>query len=420
MLESVKISKRQSTIRQELSGLAGKEKPEESELRSMETLDTEYSVNETRYRAALVSEDDERRDADEEMESRSEKEYSALIQGFELRQVALALDEGSPLSGQTAEVVTEMRAQGGYQGIPIPLAALQLEQRAGETIASGTPDPIQTRPIIDQLFPQSVSARMGGQLINITSGQIEWPVVSQGASTGWGDGELADTGSAQAFQTVDKSLSPDNTLGCQMVLSRKSMKQSGAAVEQAVRRDMNSAIAVALDQAAFLGTGTSGEPLGIVAGQSTYSIDLNTINAAASYAVFRAAAVEFMVRNAATSFGDTRLMFRHELLNTLDDVVYETSTAFSELDRIIGKFGSVLTTGNALAAPAGSPAGSKAVMTTSVGGVAPFFIGIWGGVDLIRDPFTKAASGQLCLTGLLTSDVTVARPAQIGLLEELQ
>lgn len=137
MLESVKISKRQSEIRQELSGLAGKEQPEESELRSMETLDTEYSANETRYRAALISEDEERSEAGRELESRSEKEYSDLIQGFELRQVALALDEGSPLSGQTAEIVTEMRAQGGYQGIPIPLAALQLEQRAGETISSG-------------------------------------------------------------------------------------------------------------------------------------------------------------------------------------------------------------------------------------------------------------------------------------------
>lgn len=417
MLESVKLQKRQSEIRQELTVLAGKDTPDENEIRSMGDLDTEYTTNETRYRAALISEDSEREEAGKELESRSDREYAELVGNFELRQVAAALDDGSQISGQTLEVVQEMRQQGGYQGIPVPLQALEV--RAGETIASGTPDPIQTRPIIDQLFPQSVAARMGGQLINIASGEVEYPVTTQGASVGWAATETGDVGAAQAFQTADRNLSPDNTLGCQMTLTRKSLKQSGAAIEQAVRRDMNSAIAVALDKAAFLGAGSSGEPLGIVAGQATYGIDLNTINAAASYAAFRAAAVEFMVRNAATSIKDIRLMFRHELLNSLDATPL-TGTAVTDLDRIAAKFGSVVSTGNALAAPTGSPLESTAVMTTSVGGVAPFFVGIWGGVDLIRDPFTKAASGQLALTGLLTADVTVARPAQIGLLDELQ
>ena len=63
MLESVKISRRQSEIRQELAGLVGKTEPTEDETRSMGTLDTEYRTNETRFRAALVAEDQEREDA---------------------------------------------------------------------------------------------------------------------------------------------------------------------------------------------------------------------------------------------------------------------------------------------------------------------------------------------------------------------
>lgn len=418
MLESKKLELRRSKIREEIAVLAGKSERDENENRSLDTLEKEYGDNERSYRGFLIFEDTERREAGEELEGRSEKEYAELVGNFELRQIAAALDEGSQLSGQTLEVVQEMRSKGGYQGIPIPLAALEI--RAGESIASGTPDSIQTRPIIDQLFPQSVMGRMGGQLININSGEVEYPVTTQGASTGWAASETGDVGAAQAFQTTERNLSPDHTLGCQMALTRKSMKQSGAALEQAIRRDMNSAIAGALDEAAFLGTGADGQPLGIVAGQSTYGIDLNTINAVADYAAFRSAAVEFMVRNAATSFKDIRLMFRHELLNTLDGAVYETGSASTMYDFIISRFGSVLSTGNALAAPAGSPLESKAVMTTSVGGVAPFFVGVWGGIDLVRDPFTKAASGQLALTGLITADVTVARPAQISILDELQ
>lgn len=417
MLESVKIQKRQSEIRQELSTLAAKESPDENEVRSMSELDREYTTNETRYRACLIAEDQERKEAGEELEERSEKEFSDLIASFELRQVALALDEGSPLSGQTAEVVQEMRSHGGYQGIPVPLMAL--EQRAGETIASGTPDPISTRPIIDRLFPASVMGLMGGQVVNITSGETEWPVATQGAQTGWATTEDGDVASPQAYQTIDRALAPDHNLGCQMTLTRKTMKQSGSALEQAVRRDMNSAIAQALDAAVFLGTGADGQPLGLIPGAATYGFAEATVNAAATYQVFRQQATQFLIANAG-GYKSVRLLMRTELLDSLDDQVYEVGSGITDLDRLGSKLGSLVTSTNALAAPTGNPAESTAVMTTTVNGVSPFFVGIWGGVDLIRDPYTKAASGQLKLTGLVTVDVTASRSEQVRIIKELQ
>lgn len=150
MLDSVKIAKRQSEIRQKLAALAGKETPDENEVREMQALDAEYQTNETRYRAALVAEDNERREAGEELETRSGQEWAELIGGFELRQAVLHLDEGAALSGKTAEVVQEMRSAGGYRGVPVPLMAL--EQRAGETVSTGTPgseaNPPHHRPAV--------------------------------------------------------------------------------------------------------------------------------------------------------------------------------------------------------------------------------------------------------------------------------
>lgn len=420
MLLSQKISKRQSEVRESLATLAAVENPTEEQVTEMRSLDTEYTQNEVKYRAALVSESEEREEAKGELENRSEREFAELVDKFEVRQIALALDEGAALSGETNEVVTELRSKGGFQGIPVPFAALSLEQRAGETIASGTPDPVKTRPIVDQLFAQSVASRMGAQIITIDHGEREVPVVTQGVTVGWQSSETGDVASPQAFQTVDRNLAPDYTMGAQMTVTRKSMKQSGPELERAIRRDANSAIGVELDRVAFLGSGSSGEPLGIVAGQSTYGIDLNTINAAASYGAFRAAGVEFMGRNSANSFKDIRLLFRHELINTLDAAVFETGGGITEYDFISKRFGSVLTTGNALAAPSGSPLESKAVMTTSIGGVAPFTVALWGAADVIRDPYSSASSGALKLTFLVTTDVTVIRPAQIGILDELQ
>jgi HK97 family phage major capsid protein len=419
MLESVKIQRRQSEIRQALAELAGKETPTEDETRKMGELDIEYRTNETRYRAALIAEDTERRDAKDELETRAGKEWDELVSKFEMRQVALALDEGRQLDGATAEMVQEMRSQGGYRGIPVPWAALEL--RAGETIASGTPDPIQTRPIIDRLFPDSVAARMGAQMINIDSGAIEWPVVTSSVTAGWADGELANVAGPTVFATTDRALKPEQNLGITMKITRKTLKQSGAALEQAVRRDMNSAIAKALDAAIFLGTGANGQPLGVIAGAGAYGITSTDAAALASWGAFRAAVVRFMTANAAGSPAAVRGLIRPELWALLDATLI-SGTAVSEWDRLLKNIpaGNIAMSSNALAAPSGTPSETQTLLTTNAGGVAPIFVGVWGGVDLIRDPFSDAASGGLRLTALTTADVTVARPAQLQLITGLE
>ena len=75
MLESVKIQRRQSEIRPSLSELVGKEPPTDDEVRQISTLDAEFRTNETRYRGALIAEDEERREAGAELETRSEREF---------------------------------------------------------------------------------------------------------------------------------------------------------------------------------------------------------------------------------------------------------------------------------------------------------------------------------------------------------
>ncbi|WP_397544223.1 phage major capsid protein [Roseovarius salis] len=420
MLESKKLELRRSEIRQELATLAAKPEPTEDEVRSMESLDKEYRTAETRYRAALVAEDEERREAGGELETRDSKEWAEMLGRFEVRQVAAALDHGHQIDGETAEIVQELRSQGAYQGIPVPWQAL--ERRAGETIASGTPDPMQTRPIIDRLFPQSVASRMGGQMVNIGQGELEYPVATSGASVGWQASETGDVASPSAYATTDKPLAPDNTLGVQMKITRKTLKQSGAALEQAVRRDMNGAIAQEMDRAAFLGAGSSGEPLGVIAGASTYGITETAVDAAAAWSAFRSAVVRFMTANAAGSPDAVRLLIRPEVWDAMDGTYIDTGTGVTEWDRLTRNIpaGNVAMSPNALADPTGSPAASNALLTTNAGGVSPFFVATWGAVDLIRDPYTDAASGGLRLTALATMDITVARAAQLEVLTGVQ
>lgn len=411
MLDSVKIARRQSEIRQALAGLISKTDATADELRNMETLDLEYRQNETRYRAALITEDTERREAGADLETRSDREFADLMGRFELRQVALALDEGRALDGATAEIVTELRSKGGFRGVPVPWAAL--EQRAGETVASGTPNPLQTRPIIERLFPASVAGRMGVQMITIDTGAVEWPVTTSAVSAGWADGETANVAGPTVYATTDKALSPDHNLGVQMRITRKTLKQSGEALEAAIRRDMNGAMQSELDKAIFLGTGANGQPLGVITGAATYGIASTAVGAAASWAAFRSAVRGFMTTNTANGPGDVKALLRPEVWEHMDGTLI-SGTAVSEWDRLKANMGELVLTSNALAAPVADA--TSALLTTSAGGVSPVFVGLWGAVDLIRDPYSDAQAGGLRITALATADVTVARGSQLQLL----
>ncbi|WP_298916354.1 hypothetical protein [uncultured Algimonas sp.] len=126
-----------------------------------------------------------------------------------------------------------------------------------------------------------------------------------------------------------------------------------------------------------------------------------------------------MTANAANSAKAVNLLLRPEIFDNIDDDLI-TGTATSEWDRLVAKIGQTVLTTNGLTAPAGDPAASKALLTTATNGVAPIFCGIWGAVDLIRDPYSDAKSGQLRLTALTTMDVTVARGVQLEVLTGLQ
>lgn len=423
MLQSVKISRRQSEIRQQLAALAANDNPSEEEVRKLDALDGEYQTNEKRYRAALVSEDAERREEGAKLETREGKEWSSLLSRFEVRQIANFFDEGRELSGATKEVVSELRSKGSYRGIPLPFDALEI--RAGETLASGVPDPKVTMPTIDRIFAPSVTARMGASIVNIGSGLVEYPVTTSAVTAGWAATETGSVASPTAYQTTDRPLAPDHTLGVQMKITRKSLKQSGDAVEQSVRRDMLGCIGTSMDHAVFCGSGSSGQPTGVIALAASVGITETNVSALASYSIFKDAARRMMDANAAAQPGDLRWLIRPLTFSILDGDPL-TGTASSEWDRLIARFGSGAFTISDNALPSASPENSTdkgrhtIVATVTTGGQAPIYVGVWGAIDVIRDPYSDAASGGLRLTGLVTMDVTISRAAQIEILENVQ
>jgi hypothetical protein len=184
---------------------------------------------------------------------------------------------------------------------------------------------------------------------------------------------------------------------------------------------MNGCIGEAMDRAVFIGAGSSGEPAGVLVG--SFGITSTAINADASWSIFRSAVTRFINASAANGPASVKLLVRPEVWNFMDGTVL-TGTAESEWDRLLRNIAAanIVMSPNALAAPAGSPdvGNTTALLTATVGGVPPIFIGAWGAIDLIRDPYSDAASGGLRLTALATMDVTISRAAQLQILTNVQ
>ena len=416
MLTSQKIARRQSEIREKLAHLAGIDSPSMEQRSELTTLDAEYTTNEQRYRAALIGEETERRDADAALGDGQKTEWAKLVDGYELRQVIASLDENRALDGATAEVVQEMRSTGGYRGLPVPLEVL--EQRAGETVAAGFVNPVDFKPIIARLFPDSVASRMGGNLVNIGRGIAEYPMTSSAISAGWAATETGDVPGPTQYTTASKSLKPDHNLGVQVQFTRRALLQS-AGVEEAARNDIRGAIQAELDKAIFQGSGTNGQPSGVIAKQAAYGYGTSAATAT-NYAAFRKAVTEFMLANTAGGPADVRILTRPEVWDALDGNAWDAGSGISEYDRLMARIGSMVMSGNAVGTTGtGAARTASALLATSAGGVAPFTVGLWGGVDLIRDIDSGAASGQVKITAMLTADVTVQRNTQLHLLTGL-
>jgi HK97 family phage major capsid protein len=394
MLDSLKISRRQSEIRQALAGLAGAESLTDETRSKMDTLDREYQDNERRYRAALIAEDQERREAGADLETRAGRQWADLVGAFEVRQIVAALDHGHQITGQTAEVVSEMRTRGAYRGIPVPLEALEVRN----TVSADLVDPKATRGIFDRLFPASVASRLGVESVSIPSGSVEYPIATAGATAGWAATEGANVPNPTAFQTTEVMLRPDHTLGVTMRLTRKAVKQT-AGLEEAVRRDMAAAVGAELDRAILIGSGTAGQPAGLL------GLATGTGNWAATWAAVRAEIVAFMEANAVSDPRAVRMAITPTMWGDLDDAIFDAGSGITEWQRLTGGMGApVLST----QLPA-----DTALLTVTAGGLSPAYLGIWGGLDMIRDPYSDAQSGGLRLTGLLTVDLAVPRAIQL-------
>ena len=175
-------------------------------------------------------------------------------------------------------------------------------------------------------------------------------------------------------------------------MTRQLILQSTPAVEALVRDDITQALALAIDKGALEGSGSSGQPTGIL---STSGVNKPSSFAAAVPTFAEMVELETMVAADNALFGN---------LAYITDATTYGGLKTKSKDSGSGMF--VLENGEAN--------GYRVIRSQQAtagnvyfGNWSDCLIGMWGGLDLTVDPYTASSSGTVRIVALQSVDVAV-------------
>lgn len=133
--------------------------------------------------------------------------------------------------------------------------------------------------LIEMLYDRAVCIALGATVLdNLTGSPVEIPKQTGGATAYWPGENNAITASDLTLDQL--SLSP-KAVGCLVKLSNRLIQLSNPSAEAMVRRDIATALALAIDLKALRGDGTSNTPTGIA-----NTSGINTVTIGTSGGVF--------------------------------------------------------------------------------------------------------------------------------------
>jgi HK97 family phage major capsid protein/HK97 family phage prohead protease len=280
------------------------------------------------------------------------------------------------------------------QGIMVPNEVLRRDLTVGSAASAGDLVGTDFRPgsFIELLRNRSALAGLGVTSLTGLSGNVAIPRQTGAATAYW----VAESGSpTESNQTVDQvNLSP-KTVGAFTDYSRRLMLQSSIDVEQMIRQDLATVLALEIDRVGLYGLGNSNQPLGI-----KLTTGINTKDFAANTPTY--AEVVDMESLIAADNADIGAMAY--LMNASMRGALKTKDKGTD-------------TGAYVFEPGGTVNGYNAVVSNQVATNDIFFavwsqliMAMWSGLDLTVDPYTHSTSGTVRVVALQDVDFAVRHP----------
>lgn len=157
------------------------------------------------------------------------------------------------------------------KGFYIPMDILRRDVTYGTEKADVVSTQLQASSFIEALYKKLVLRQAGAQFIEGIVGVVEFPRLSAGSTVYWQSAE--NTGVTESTPTFDKvSLTP-KSMGAIVDVSKLLLNQNSVSVDAVILDDIARRIAVGIDTAALVGTG-SDQPAGV----ATYALEGDLAN----------------------------------------------------------------------------------------------------------------------------------------------
>ncbi len=280
------------------------------------------------------------------------------------------------------------------QGILLPAEVLRNWKRdlnSSDDSALFTDD-FRGGDFIDALRNASSVMQAGARMLGGLSGDVKIPKKTTAASAAWVSTE-GGASSESEMVVGSVSLTP-RTLGCFTDITRQLMIQSSLDVEALVRDDLAQSIALAIDLGALAGSGSSGQPTGIKNTNGINVVDFGTGETVPTWA--QVIEMETKVRE------DNAL--------GLGGAYISNATMYGALKAVE----KAANTAQFVVGPDGNMNGYNTIVSNQVGAGDLYFgdfsqllIGMFGGLDIVVDPYTASTSGNVRVVALQSVDVAV-------------
>lgn len=327
---------------------------------------------------------------------------------------------GETMDGIEAEMAAEGKREfqesikGAAEGVFLPSTLLRTMYYTNASEASYGQAFIEQTSLtyIGKLRNATIGRRLGVRYLDGLQGQIAF--VTGGADAAWVAEEAAASKQKPAY--AKKVMSPKRLQVLQGV-TYDLMHQSSKALDNLILEDMVKAHAVALDAAIFAGSGSSGQPTGVLAASGVNNIDIDTNGGPLTY----------------------NLLVQMETEVGIDNGLLDSTLAYVSNAKVQGKLKTIpqiagypyylmndgkvngypFFVSNAI--PSNLTKGSAEEVCSAIvfGNWSEVLVGSWGGLQIIVDPYTAKDKGVLELSAAAYHDVLVRTPEAFCKIDEV-
>jgi HK97 family phage major capsid protein len=328
------------------------------------------------------------------------------------RAIASQIDRNAVDCGRELEYSKEASRRSGKtpRGIFVPLNALVLQKRVATTGGSAgniVAESVLADQFIEALMPRTILGALGSRLLTGLRDDIAIPKLISGPDAEW----LEDEGVSElkgGDHVFDQITATPHCVGLLTEWSRRVMLQSNPSLESLVRSDFTAKLALAIDKAGLAGSGSTGEPLGILTSSistqellgSPAAIDWETILSCiaqvlgasvrgGSFGWAMNAFVQKVLRATPKISGDGAAGYLMDSATTLADYPVQISSQM-----------------------AGNPLSSPVVDGTLLfGDFSQVIVAFWGdsGADVLVNPYADSVfkKGNVMIRAFLDADVLI-------------